>query len=121
MTIKEATDLSLTILAKLGFQEEESRFITQNLIEAELVEKKTHGLIRLLSIVENVKAGKVNVTADDIELIREHKAALHFNGKYKPGWYVIYKSLEKALEKVKDSGIVAVSPKKLFLCLWLHW
>ncbi len=113
MKITQATQLSNQILMKLGFREEEATLITQNLIEAELVEKKTHGLIRLPAISNNVKSGGVQVSNEDIELISEHPASLHFNAKYKPGFYALYKSLGQAIEKVKQSGIVAVGIKDL--------
>lgn len=113
MKITEATDLSSQILAKLNFRAEEAELITKNLIEAELVEKKTHGLIRLLSIAKLVAQGKIAINDEDIEIISEHPAAIHFNGKYKAGFYVIYKSLEKAFIKVKQSGILAVGLKDL--------
>lgn len=113
MEIGEARDLSKQILAKLGFGLEEAELITQNLIEAELVEKKTHGLVRLLSIAGLVAVGKITVNDQDISLINEQKATLHFDGKYKPGFYAIYKSLEKAFSKVKETGILAVGLKDL--------
>ena len=45
MKINEARELSEKILLKLGFRRVECVLITQNLIEAELVERKTHGLL----------------------------------------------------------------------------
>jgi len=113
MTIQQATDLSNSILMKLGFSLEEASLITQNLIEAELVEKKTHGLVRLPAIARNVSAGKIKVTDEDLEVISEHQASIHFDAKYKPGFYAIYKSLEKSFEKIKKSGILAVGIKDL--------
>ncbi|MEO8581399.1 MAG: Ldh family oxidoreductase [Patescibacteria group bacterium] len=113
MTIKQATDLSKQILQKLGFREEECDLISQNLIEAELAERKTHGLIRLPAIARNVKNGSIKVTPEDIEIIAEHPGSLHFDAKHKPGFYVLYKSLEIAIKKAKVSGIVAVAIKDL--------
>lgn len=113
MTISQAKDLSNKILLKLGFRTEEAELITQNLIEAELVEKKTHGLVRLPAIARLVGTGSIKVIDDDIEVISEHPASIHFNAKYKPGFYAIYKSLDKAFEKVKQSGILAVGIKDL--------
>ncbi|MDA1061254.1 MAG: Ldh family oxidoreductase [bacterium] len=113
MKIQQATDLSNRILEKAGFRAEESELITRNLIEAELVEKKTHGLVRLPKIVELTKSGSIKVSNDDIELISERSASMHFNARYKPGFYAIYKSLEKAFRKVKQSGILAVGIKDL--------
>lgn len=113
MKTKEAQQLSQKILTKLGFKVEEADLITQNLIEAELAERKTHGLMRLPAIARLAGNGSIKVIDEDIEVISEHHAAIHFNGKYKPGFYVIYKSLEKAFEKVKQSGILAVGIKDL--------
>jgi len=113
MTIQQATDLSNSILTKLGFSSEEASLITQNLIEAELVEKKTHGLVRLPEIARIVSAKKINVTDQKIEVISEHPASIHFDAKFKTGFYAIYKSLERAIEKVRQSGILAVGIKDL--------
>jgi LDH2 family malate/lactate/ureidoglycolate dehydrogenase len=111
MEISAATSLSNQILSKLGFSVAEAALITQNLIEAELVEKKTHGLIRLPGIAKYVASGHINVTADDIEITREYPGTLHFNAKHKPGFYALYRSLEIAIEKATKSGILAVAIK----------
>jgi len=111
MKISEATQLSNLILSKLGFRDEEASLITQNLIEAELAERKTHGLVRLPAIAKNVQSGGIKVSNDELEVISERAGAIHFDAKYKPGFYALYKSLDKAIEKVKSSGILAVAIK----------
>lgn len=113
MKISEAISLSNKILQKMGFRLEEAKLITQNLIEAELVEKKTHGLIRLTAVKKQIEAGKIKVSMDEIEIINEHPATLQYDAKYKPGFFAIYKSLEKAFEKVKLSGMLAVGIKNI--------
>lgn len=113
MKINEAKQLSNKVLTKLGFRLEEAERITQNLIEAELVEKKSHGLVRLPAISRLVGNGSLKVTDEDIEIISEHPASIHFNGKYKPGFYAMYASLDKAIEKVKQSGVLAVGIKDM--------
>lgn len=113
MTIKEAQSLSDRILLKLGFPQEEVYCITQNLIEAELAERKTHGLIRLLAIADKVNSGSINIRKDEIETISERMCTIHFDGKYKTGFYVIYKSFEKSFEKVKQTGMLGVGLRNL--------
>lgn len=113
ITILQATDLSKRILAKLGFNAEEAKLITDNLIAAELVERRTHGLVRLPSIAKYIAEGQISVGGPDMTLISERPASLHFDGKSKPGFYVIYKSLHQALTKAKQSGLVAVALKNL--------
>lgn len=61
MNINEAKQLSNKILTKLGFQLEEVELITQNLIEAELVEKRSHGLVRLPAIAQLVGNGSIKL------------------------------------------------------------
>jgi len=78
-------------------------------MEAELVGKKIHGLVRLPAIAHNVAVGKIKITDEDIAIISEHPASIHFDAKYKPGFYAMYKSLEK----VKRSGLLAVSIKDM--------
>lgn len=86
MKINEAKQLSQKILTKLGFRVEEADLITQNLIEAELAERKTHGLVRLPAIARLAGNGSIKVIDEDIEVIGERPASIHFNGKYKPGF-----------------------------------
>lgn len=113
MNIQQATDLSNTILQKVGFSKLESTLITQNLVEAELVEKKTHGFVRIPAVVNGVKSGKITVSDTEMEVISQRPASIHFNGNYRPGFSAIYQSLDIAFEKVKDSGILAVGIKDL--------
>ncbi len=113
MKITAARALSKQILTKLGFPAEEAELITQNLIEAELVEKPTHGLIRLPNIAKLVAEGKIAVGGAEMSLISETRASLQFDGHHKAGFYVIYKSLEQAFTKAKATGLVAVALKNL--------
>lgn len=113
MTIHQATDLSNKVLDSLGFIQDEAHLISQNLIEAELAGKKTHGLIRLPAIAKGVKAGKINVKKGELRIISEHPGSLHIDGNYKSGFYVIYKSLEKAFKKIENLGLLAVSIKDI--------
>lgn len=111
--ITEAKNLSQKMLHKIGFSDEEASLITENLIEAELVEKQSHGLVRLSSIKRLVENRKIKIGREDISVISETSTTLHIDGKHKPGFYVIYKSLDLAFEKVKKSGIVSVGLKDL--------
>lgn len=110
--IDEATNLSNQILQKLGFSEHEASLITKNIIDGELVGKKSHGLIRVLHVKKGIDAGKVNVDGK-LEVIKDTNTHLHIDGKHKPGFIVCYESLETAMKKAKDSGFVMVGLKDL--------
>jgi LDH2 family malate/lactate/ureidoglycolate dehydrogenase len=115
ITITAAKNLSEKILTKLGFPAEERRLITENVIEAELAERKSHGLSRLVSISKFINGENldrtVRVGGEEMEIIGETLNSLHYDAKFKPGFYAIYKSLEAAIPKVKKSNIVAVGIK----------
>lgn len=111
--IKEAENLAKTALTKLGFGDEDSNLILKNLIEAELADKKTHGLIRIPALKKQIANGKITIDNKPLETISETPSSLHLDGNNKSGFIVIYKSLEKAIQKAKESGMVSVGLKDL--------
>lgn len=106
--ISETIDLSNRLLKKSGFSEEESNLITDTLIDAELCGRKTHGLMRLISLKKNAEEGNINTKEEKLEIERETPVSLLVNGKNKPGFYVINKALNFGIEKAKKIGLVAV-------------
>lgn len=109
--INEAELLAKETLTKLGFTSNDASLITKNLIEAELVEKKTHGLIRIPAIKKQIESNSISIKGDVPEKLNETPNSLHLDGKNKPGFIVIYQSLEKAIKKAKESGMVSVGLK----------
>lgn len=113
ITIKDATNLSNQLLVKLGLTPEESNFVTENLVEAELSGRKTHGFVRLLGFKKSFDNQKFNTAPVKLDVISETPVSIHLNGNNKLGYAPIYKSLEIAFEKIKISKIVAVGIKDL--------
>lgn len=113
VNIDDATKLSVSFLQSLGLSEEESVLITQNLIDAELAGKETHGFIRLLSFKSKSDVGKLNKDDLRLDIISESSVSLHINGHHKLGYGIIYKSLDLAFEKIKTAKIVSVALKDL--------
>lgn len=109
--ITEAEKLAKETLTKLGFTSNDASLITKNLIEAELVEKKTHGLIRIPAIKKQIESKNISVNGDTPEKISETPTSLHLDGKNKPGFIVIYQSLDQAIKKAKESGMISVGLK----------
>ena len=108
ITIDNAKQLSNDILALLGISQTEANLITENLIDAELSNRKTHGLVRLLGFKRSKDSDKLNTSELKLNIISESDSHLHINGDNKMGFGVIYKSLDKAFEKIKKNKLLAV-------------
>jgi LDH2 family malate/lactate/ureidoglycolate dehydrogenase len=95
-------------VAKLGFNEEDQRGIVQNLIEAELAEKKSHGLVSLIPLGKEVSLGKVSTKHKNIKFSYTNDHVLMVDGRAKTGYSVVFQALEASLSKVKTAKIICV-------------
>lgn len=113
ITLDQANKLSLNILRNLGIEHEEAALITENLIDAELANKKTHGLVRLIGFNQAKSTATLNTDQLDLTIISESNSHLHLDGKGKLGFGVIYKSLAKAFDIIKKTKLLAVGIKNI--------
>lgn len=103
--IAEATRLSNEILAGLGFPTEEARYCTSVFLDGELTNKKSHGLMRLIRLATMIQDGRVKVSKASIKIVRETPSSILLDGRGKTGFYVVPKTLELAIKKLKGSKI----------------
>lgn len=113
LKISEVSSLTIEFIHKLGFSDEESALIAENILEAELSGKKSHGLGNLLWFkravtVKGSSGYEVNINSNPISITKETPVSLHIDGQHKTGHLVIRKALELAVEKVKKSSVVFV-------------
>jgi len=113
ITIDKAHEISATILLQLGIENDEADLITENLIDAELSNRKTHGLVRLLGFKRSKDYNKLNTDKINLSIISESDAHMHIDGKGKMGFGIIYKSLDKSFEKIKKNKLLAVGIKNI--------
>jgi L-2-hydroxycarboxylate dehydrogenase (NAD+) len=119
--ISVAENFSKKWLTNLNYSEEKADLTVKNIIEAEISGKISHGLSKLLAI-KSVIDKKMPLDSDyldyvspqtDYNIVSEGSTHLHIDAQYSPGAYVIYKSLDFALEKVRDAKICVVGIKDL--------
>jgi len=113
LTIKKATKLSNDILQSLGIVPDEAKLITENLIEAELVAKKTHGLVRLITFKSQTDDHRINTDRLELDIVSQTVNSLYIDGHRKLGMSIIYKSLDIAFEKVRESKVICVGLKDI--------
>ncbi|MFA5137022.1 MAG: Ldh family oxidoreductase [Patescibacteria group bacterium] len=114
--IVTATEISYKILLKLGFSSDDAELVTRNIIDGELSGRKSHGLVRLQAIKQNVGIKKLNTSSEGVEIEKESPVHLHINAKRKSAYIAIYKSLDLAIAKAKKNGICIVGIRNAEYC-----
>lgn len=113
LSTKELEDFILYYLFKLGFVVEEAKYICENLLDAEMSGRKTHGIMRLMAFKRMLGEGKLVTLNSPLDIISETATSLHIDGHKKLGYSVIYQSLVRGFEKVKQSGMVSIGVKNV--------
>ena len=83
--ISRVIKLSIKKLKLLGFSQEEADFATENMLEGELTDKRSHGFVRLSVLKEKVEQGSININKKDITIDKETAISLLVNGQKKTG------------------------------------
>jgi len=116
ISIKDAEKLSSDVLRKLGFKLSDAKLITKNLIDGEITDRKSHGLVRLPVIKSKLEEGKVTNSQEDAEIVKETDSTLLFNAKNKPAFIAIYQSLREAIKRAKKTKIMIVGIQDAAYC-----
>lgn len=95
------------ILKKLGASEEDSEFVAEATIDADLKGFTSHGLGRFPQYLISIEAGTINLD-DDIVIEKETPAIALINGNSGFGQAVSYKAMQLAIKKAKEVGIGCV-------------
>ena len=109
MKIMKDKEIALVkeILKKLGASEEDSEFVAEATIDADLKGFTSHGLGRFPQYLISIKSGTINLK-DDIVIEKETPAIALINGNSGFGQAVSYKAMQLAIKKAKDVGIGCV-------------
>ena len=109
MKIMKDKEIALVkeILTKLGASEEDSEFVAEATIDADLKGFTSHGLGRFPQYLISIEAGTINLE-DDIVIEKETPAIALINGNSGFGQAVSYKAMQIAIKKAKDVGIGCV-------------
>ena len=95
------------VFQKRGFNEEESRIITDVLITADLYGIESHGIQRLIRYHNAIEEGSI-VTDAKVELVHETPISAVFDAPKSMGQVVGNMGMKLAIEKAKKCGIGTV-------------
>ncbi|WP_296804416.1 L-sulfolactate dehydrogenase [uncultured Methanobrevibacter sp.] len=109
MKIMKDNEIALVkeILKKLGASEEDSEFVAEATIDADLKGFTSHGLGRFPQYLVSIKSGTINLK-EDITIEKETPAIALINGNSGFGQAVSYKAMQIAIKKAKEVGIGCV-------------
>ena len=105
--VEEARELSRSALTRTGIDSREVDIIADVLVEAEMLGRPTHGLIRLPGIVSRAR-DQIDAR---IRVVREdgHYALLDAGGKF--GYIAAYDAMEMAVKKTQERGLALIGVK----------
>jgi uncharacterized oxidoreductase len=106
---EQALQLAATILDAAGSPPEESRYVAEVLVRANLAGHDSHGILRLPQYVEAIRAGALRPGAP-VTVERETRATAVLEGNHGWGPIVARRAMQLAIEKARavGTGTVAV-------------
>lgn len=105
MSVEEARALGERALARLGFNAEDARIVTDQLIDNALCGYRFASLPRILAIAGDEKS---KVSRRPIRVVRETPVSALVDGGNNIGYVAAYRGAEIAVAKAKASGIAVV-------------
>lgn len=100
-------DFGAAILAKVDVPEEDSRAIMENLVQADLRNVESHGVVRLPIYVQRLAAKATN-PRPKITIVRETPTSVVIDGDNGMGQIVGLHAMQIAIEKARQSGGMCV-------------
>jgi LDH2 family malate/lactate/ureidoglycolate dehydrogenase len=104
-----AYDALLAYAARLGtsggLPEERARVQAEMLLESDLMGHTTHGLNLLPSLLNELATGGMKASGEPI-VLADHAAALHWDGQFLPGTWLMVRAIEAARAKLTHSPVV---------------
>jgi len=100
---EEALDLAARLLEAAGSPPNESRYVAEVLVRANLAGHDSHGILRVPQYVDNIRAGSVRPGAA-ITVVRETRATAVLDGNRGWGPVTARRAMQLAMEKARSVG-----------------
>lgn len=103
------------IFEGLGVPAGDATLVAHHLVEADLRGVHSHGVIRVPSYVQGIRAGSINPTPD-IKLIEDHGGQAVMDGDFGLGQVTAFRASELAIQRGKEHGMAAVVLRRSTHC-----
>jgi LDH2 family malate/lactate/ureidoglycolate dehydrogenase len=119
MTIAEADNLVERCMQKTGFNEEEARTITDQIIDSEVRGASYAGMSRALSIIERVKS---NPPPRPMRVEKETPVSALIDGGDTCGYLVASEAVRMGIAKAKESGVAVIGANNTWYTgMYVHY
>ncbi|MEZ6044202.1 MAG: Ldh family oxidoreductase [Planctomycetaceae bacterium] len=100
--------LAENVFSAVGCEHEEATRVSRRLVEANLVGHDSHGIIRIPSYVEWLRAGKV-LANQSISIVTENDVLAVVDGQYGLGQTVGEQAIQRGIEKSTRHGVSIIA------------
>lgn len=91
-----------------GLPADQSRIVTDHLVDANLTGHDSHGIIRIPGYIRSIAAGNI-VPVGDLKVVRETPASVVIDGEGGQGIVICTRAMEMAVERAKKTTFGAVA------------
>lgn len=105
-------EIGFHIFCAAGAPEEHSRIVAQHLVDNNLAGHDSHGFIRIIQYIRQIKEGAI-VPAAKPAIVKDTIVAAQVDGNYGFGQVVARFATELAIDKAKKHGMSCVSIRRL--------
>lgn len=96
------------LFAEVGCDSDKAQILAEVLVEGDLLGHTTHGLQLAPAYLEEIEAGRMNVTGEP-DVVSDRGAVATWEGRRLPGVWLTAKALELAMERAQHLGLGAVA------------
>lgn len=108
LTVENVLGAAAALLKAAGLTDDQARAVAGNLVEADLLGHRTHGL-RMLPVYLDRLASQEMVSAGEIEVLTDHGASFSWRTPRLPGAWVMERLFEEALRRSADHPVVTAT------------
>lgn len=105
-------DYASNLGARAGLPADRARIQGEILLEGDLMGHTTHGLHLLPSLLADLESGGMKKTGEP-KVLAEHAAALHWDGEFLPGTWLMVRAIDAAKTKLKANPVVTVAMRQV--------
>jgi LDH2 family malate/lactate/ureidoglycolate dehydrogenase len=103
------------IFERLDVPAEDAGIVAHHLVEADLRGVHSHGVIRVPTYVQGIRAGKIN-PRPNLEVIEDHGGQVVMDGDNALGQLAAFRANELAIQRGKEHGMAAVALRRSTHC-----